>query len=408
MTASSMQFPIIQSALPSATGSNLSAALHASALALVHDICTRAMEHDFTEGRSMHARSDVALLLAAACIAFREDAYGTRAIELMDDALAGLEVDNHSLFSGAPGLIWKAVELDALMGVNEYGPIAADYDEVLADMLSAVPHWTGHFELINGLTGVGVYAFSRRADGHRNRIQDDVLKQLSAMAIWTNDGCYWLTKSSMLPPGIILPSKFSDCFIDLGIAHGNAGVIALLAAIVEQEPTHAEGRTLLSAAVTWYVAQKRSDRAQGLFGCRVDDNATSRGAWCYGDFSAAWALFGAGRALHDTRLEEFALELLVQASARSDESLSLADPWLCHGYAGVAHLARRVALAYDKFELMLVAQRYFASSVDLTRELVNSVEPDWSLLEGMVGTCFACLDACGLISRRWDRLLLVA
>ncbi|MFS2015408.1 lanthionine synthetase LanC family protein [Massilia sp. CT11-108] len=386
----------------------LSPASCESALELVRVVCTRAMEHDFSNLSDRRSMGAVALLLAVASNALQENAYGARGLELMDDALAGVDLGDHSLFSGATGLVWKAAEVDALLGMNEYASIAADYDESLSEKLSGHAHWPGHYELINGLTGIGVYAFARRLEGHGGALQEQVLKHLRAMATWTDEGCCWVTTRSMLAPGFTWPAASEESFIDLGIAHGNAGVISLLAAIVEQEQDNADARALLAAAVSWYTAQQRPDFTQGVFGYRAGDQTLSRGAWCYGDFSAAWALLCAGRALDDSHLNNFGLNLLRQASARTGESLAISDPWFCHGYAGLSHLARRAASIFQETTLMVVAQRYFELSLDLARPLAHQAHLDWSLLEGIVGNCLCYLDTCGLIQRRWDRQLLVS
>jgi hypothetical protein len=382
--------------------------LRDAALALVRTVCEQALVHDFSTPVDMRSTGTAAFLLAVAADALDDQRYGARALELMDDALARLDLGNHALFDGASGLVWMAAEIDALLGMNEYGALASDYDETLGDKLSAQGAWPGHYELINGLAGLGTYAFARRLDGHGGPLLELVLAHLGRMATPTDEGCCWVTTRAMTPAGWKWPLAADESLIDLGIAHGNAGVITLLAAIVEQFPDLAPARPLLSSALAWYEAQRRPDPAVGVFPYRIGDTSVTRGAWCYGDFSAAWMILSAGRALQDPRLDGFGLELLRRASARTPESLQLHDPWLCHGHAGLAHVTRRAAHAHQDRGLMAVADRYLATSIDMTGALMQRGPVPWSLLEGLAGNSLSYLDACGLTRRRWDRPLLIS
>lgn len=98
-------------------------AMASVALQLVRNVCERAMELRYADVADNRAAASAAVLLAAASESMREPEYGQAALDLMDHALARLDIANHALFGGATGVIWSAIEVDAYLGLEEYRAI---------------------------------------------------------------------------------------------------------------------------------------------------------------------------------------------------------------------------------------------------------------------------------------------
>jgi hypothetical protein len=379
--------------------------LRATALGQVEALCQKAMEHDF-HAPGLSGGSDIAaLVLAASSVAFDAPDYAGRASELIDHALARINLDNTALFGGATGLVWTALQIDALLGMDEYAALAEDYDAMLYEQVAQPATWHGHFELIYGLTGIGAYALARLKDGHDSGVIPHILRHLEAMATRTADGVHWVTTRDMVPADW-WNGGAAHAFVDLGTAHGSAGVIGWLSEVVEQGTWADSARPLLRDALAWFEKAGSGEPDSGVYGYRIGQVDASRGGWCYGDFSAASTFLGAGRALEDATLDATGLTLLRQVVRRSTDSLQVGDPWLCHGYAGLAHIARRAARLHEDVQLLTAAQNYY--ELALTHDLSITVPPQrlWQFLEGQAGNCLCYLDACGLMRHRWDARLL--
>jgi hypothetical protein len=336
--------------------------------------------------------------------AYRERAYGGPTledrIEKVSDAVAEAALPA-TLFGGLAGIGW----LRAHFALDDESD--AELEDLIADALRR--GWTGDFDLIGGLVGIGVYALERRARGSTTDLLDTVVDRLAERAQPAAIGACWKTEARFLTPE--LRTDYPDGWYNLGLAHGIPGVIALLGAAARAGVPHA--RPLLDRAVDFLLAQQLSG---GGFASSCDHRCATRAAWCYGDPGVAIALLSAARDAGEPAWERHALALARLAANRPAEQCGVEDASLCHGTAGLAHIYHRFYLATGEAVFRDAAVAW------LERTLADRVPgvgiggyrywtgdawvDNGTLLVGAAGIGLVLLAASTTIEPTWDRLLL--
>ncbi|PKV89744.1 lanthionine synthetase C family protein [Streptomyces sp. TLI_146] len=190
------------------------------------------------------------------------------------------------------------------------------------------------------------------------------------------------------------PSDYPRGHLNLGLAHGIPGPLAVLALALEQGvrvPGQEEAITRLAG---WLV-QRRSEDAYGPYWAMVvrpeDELAgvlppspPTRAAWCYGSPGVARALFLAGRALGEPAWRGTAARSLHAALARPAATRALEGAGLCHGTGGLLHIAALVA--YEAADEELTA-RLPALAAEVRAGLDALEGPGF--LEGAAGAALA-------------------
>jgi lantibiotic modifying enzyme len=293
------------------------------------------------------------------------------------------------LYHGIAGIGWAGDRVRALAGepdpaVNE--PI----DDVVARYLAVSP-WPYHYDLVEGLVGLGVYALGRIEAGGGRDLLAAVVQRLEEIAVDREGG-----GKAFVAPG----SPGGE--VDLGLAHGMPGVIALLAACARQG---LEVGALLDACVGFLLRQPR---------------ARERAAWCYGDPGVAAALLQAARARGDAGWEAHALELARSAAARPMADCGVQDAGLCHGAAGLAHIFGRLHRTTDDPVFADAARRWLARALEersSDAQLASSAgfycgdlgarSPARGFIAGAAGIGLAFAAALTPLEPMWDRALLL-
>ena len=176
---------------------------------------------------------------------------------------------------------------------------------------------------------------------------------------------------------------------DLGVAHGQAGVLAALAYALNVGASGAgQGRSLLLGSLQ---TLRRHEQPGGPahFGVAAEEPGGSRCAWCYGDLGMAAALQLAARALDEPALEAWVERLLQSLSRRPVPSLGFSDAWLCHGSIGSAWLLRQLAPQRTALVDRFRRQQALEGPDGLLAALHAEEAPDLSLLEGYAGLALA-------------------
>lgn len=257
-----------------------------------------------------------------------------RALELF-----GRHTNDVGLHGGAARIGWTVTHLTDGEVADQ---VCASIDAALARRLAAP--WTGDYDLIRGLVGIGVYALERADAGVP--LARRVLDQLEASARPRGAGLAWHTAPALLPPHqrAVAPTGYWN----LGLAHGVAGVIALLAHYVARDVERERAQRLLVGAVSFLtaipVAEGRHLPAWIVDGS--DEPATAdRVAWCYGDLGIAVALLAAARATGETSWRDRASALAARCIDIPYLATHVVDAGLCHGAAGATHLFHRLFCA---------------------------------------------------------------
>ncbi|MEX5709941.1 lanthionine synthetase C family protein [Parafrankia sp. FMc6] len=292
------------------------------------------------------------------------------------------------------------------------------------------------FDVIRGLTGLGAYLLRRDAGAGSEttravlnylvRLTEDLVIDGQTLPGWWTD----------LGPTGRASDRFPGGHGNNGIAHGIAGPLALLALAARRGvtvPGHHEAirricawldrwRTDTSTGVLWpyWLDRSHRDTAQpGSVGPR-------HLGWCYGTAGLARAQHLAALATGDAARRDMAENALVDALSDPVHSTTT-DVSLCHGRAGLAHLAAVTAAearppTANRLRPLIrkvldTVQPADADPEQTASQLLAQDEgsPGPGLLEGAAGVALAALSASTVAAGAdtascsgWDSCLLIA
>ncbi|WP_262401988.1 lanthionine synthetase C family protein [Actinomadura sp. CNU-125] len=346
--------------------------------------------------------------------------------------------DSH-LFYGAPAVAHAlACAADRLPGA--YAGALDHLDQVIAKdarlRVDTALAWldAGHlpslaeFDLIRGLTGLGSYLLRRAPDSKTTRA---VLEYLVRLTEPVKDGEEtlpgWWTISS---PDGHENSRFQGGHANYGVAHGIGGPLALLALAAQRRVT-VDGHFEAIDRICAWLDRWRTDTPSGpiwpywinrpqLRAGRRSVSGSQRSGWCYGTAGLARAQQLAAIATGDTDRRTMAERAVVLSLTDPAQRSATADPSLCHGFAGLAHIAARAATdsTPDIAErlhalipgLLDAVHLYLADPQRATAAVVGEAGCGPAFLEGAAGVALATLapTETGLPRSGWDSCLLVA
>jgi hypothetical protein len=313
------------------------------------------------------------------------------------------------LFGGVSRIGWTIAHL---ADGDSAEPACAAVDQALARML---PEWDGIYDLIAGVVGFGVYALERGPSG--TSLAEAVVGWLEQRARSHRDGIAWFTRPELLPE--YQREMAPDGYWNLGLAHGNAGVIALLARFASAGVARERSLALLEPAVAYLLAAGESGD-EGRYASWQPGRPSRRLAWCYGDLGVAAALISSGILLEQGAWRAAGLALATECAHRSQEDAAIRDAAICHGALGVAHVFNRMAQATGDSELLAAAERWVDIGLSMRndqplagfpayvlKEGVRTWYPNATLLTGAPGVALVLHAAISELEPSWDRLLLV-
>jgi lantibiotic biosynthesis protein len=349
--------------------------------------------------------------------------------QCLDQAIDAVSAQamNASLYGGFTGVAWAAELTGRLLDPDAEDRSEA-VDEALLRLLSRADRWSAPYDLIVGLTGLGVYALQRYPRPAAIECLRRVVERLHDCARHDEHGLYWWT-----PPEEILDDEesrkqYPSGRADLGVAHGVAGPVALLGGICGAGVEQATARPLLEGAVSWLLAQSLPTEAGPTFPVWVAPAIQpwpARCAWCYGDPGIAAALLLAARGVGDAGWEQTAVALACRAAERPASDTGVVDANFCHGAAGLAHLYNRMYQASGEPRLGRAARYWIERTLGFYRRARDAggtwVQGNWDpgqrerwtwngigLVEGAAGVALVLLAAATSVEPTWDRMFLVS
>lgn len=266
-----------------------------------------------------------------------------------------------SLYRGVPAVAYVL----HIAGHRAYARALAQLDTevvaIVADRLAAAhrrmdsrtPPHLREYDLISGLTGLGVYLLHRGRDKALEPVLCYLVRLLTEPLIVNGHQVpgWWAATGPRDTPDT---GQLAHGHANFGIAHGVAGPLALLAlarragyTVAGQDDALAEGITHLTA---W--AQPLAGGGTGWPECLSlnaylqgpqPGAAPSRPSWCYGAPGIARALQLAALALHDDTARRLAEYTALQAITDPRQTDQITDTSLCHGWAGLLLTADRIA-----------------------------------------------------------------
>jgi hypothetical protein len=339
-----------------------------------------------------------------------EDA-GGRAAELLESSVAALSSDQVSpwLFAGVTGVAWA---IQHLGDVVETEPDALDdIDENVLELLRR-DHLPVPVELMEGLVGLGVYALERRPRAVADAVLERAVAHLDATAARAGAAATWRSPPDAGDLDDEERARNPGGYLNLGLAHGHAGVVAFLASAAAAAGGPEGARALLGAAtagLTGHLSSGDGPRLPILVGEGLRPRPPL-GGWCAGDLAGAVALVHAGLAAGERAWVDRgrALALHEASAPPADLAARLSDdPTFCHGTAGRAHLLNRLAQATGDDALAAAALDWYGRTLDLCDAGVRG-PGERGIRLGAAGVALALLGAVSPVAPDWDRAFLVA
>lgn len=313
-----------------------------------------------------------------------------------------------ALYGGASRVGWTVAHL---ADGEDADAVCSALDAVL---LRRLREWEGDYDLISGVTGVGVYALERGEAGAP--LVSAIVDELERVDARTPR---WLTPPTLLPPH--QREVAPEGYVNLGLAHGIPGSIAVLARFVERGLEAERSRALLDRAIA-YVLELAPPRAHGRFRAWLPEEAhpSARLAWCYNDLGVAAALLVAHAYAGHAEAGAAGREVARDCAARSIDDAMIFDAHVCHGAGGIGHLFNRMAQATGDAVLREAASRWIDHTIAMrTTEPIAGfpsshpkdgkriMQPDASMLTGAAGVGLVLHAASSEVEPSWDRLLMV-
>ncbi|MGH3914241.1 MAG: lanthionine synthetase C family protein [Pseudonocardiaceae bacterium] len=331
--------------------------------------------------------------------------YGAPALAF---ALAGAAAVHPGAYRGALQVLDTRIAADARHRVGAaHARSTAGHLSVLAE-----------FDTIRGLAGIGAYLLRRDPVGDAVRAVLGYLVDLAKpirVEGKTLPGWWTLTG----PTGRPDPSEFPGGHGNAGMAHGIGGPLALLA-LATRRGVAVPGQPEAIEAICGWLDFWRTDsgtgpiwpylvrRAEQDIGYPKSHSGTGRRpSWCYGTVGLARAQQLAALAINNADRRRIAEHALVQALTDPVQRATTTDASLCHGHAGLAHIAARAAA--DAAPPAATRLRELSAELLATAQSAP-VETGPGLLEGITGVALASLALVTGVppATGWDMCLLIA
>jgi hypothetical protein len=249
--------------------------------------------------------------------------------------------------TAAPGQYPRAVRcLDA--AVTEL--VRARLDAAAVRIAAAARPALSEFDLVRGLTGLGAYLLRRDMHG-------DLVRRVLAYLVRLTEPVPAADDAGPDAPGwwtSDVPSGSSDPALaaghaNLGMAHGIAGPLALLALAMRHGIT-VDGHAAAINRICHWLDNWRHQAPAGpwwpervtlpeLHTGRSVRPGPSRPSWCYGTPGLARAQQLAGLAVGDPARQQVAEHALARCLSDPAQLDRITDPALCHGWAGLVATA---------------------------------------------------------------------
>jgi lantibiotic modifying enzyme len=361
------------------------------------------------------------------------DRWADEALRFVDRAADALSasVTPPELYSGFTGVAWTLEHLDGLLFEND-GDGQEPIDEVLIDYLDS-PAASLEYDIIQGLTGFGVYALERGARPTAVRCLEKVVRRLGETATRDEEGVRWFSSPERLPEH--QREEYTEGNFNAGVAHGLPGVLPVLAGAVAAGVAEAEARELLEGAVAWLLSHRLDPEEHS--GCHLPyawnpdggSKGPSRTAWCYGDPGAAAALHCAARRVDRADWAAEAVTMALDATRRPPDDAGIQDAGLCHGSAGLGHLYHHFYRLDGDERFAESARTWYRWTLEFQQRFLGRQEEDalagfpaWALdhadpdkglhwrpdpgfLTGTAGVGLALVAALSDVEPAWNRVL---
>lgn len=311
-----------------------------------------------------------------------------------------------------PGTYQEALDrLDKVITADARARVDAAHARIDAGRLPTL----AEFDVIRGLTGIGSYLLRRDPDGKPLRVVLEYLVRLTE-PLTVNDETlpgWWVDTG----PDGHYNDQFRHGHANSGLAHGIGGPLALLA-LAAQRGTSVDGQVDAIGRICAWLDRWRVTTPTGLAWpywvnrpqLRAGHRAVSgsqRPGWCYGTAGLARAQQLAALATGDNDRREIAEQAMLHALTNAAQHPETGDPSLCHGHAGLVHIAARTATDANPDSARCLRAHLPELLRGVVAALRSDEEPEPALLEGAIGIALVLSNAAAIPRTSWDACLLI-
>lgn len=294
-----------------------------------------------------------------------------------------------------------------------------DLNQQLDEFLLAQIHierWQGDYETVNGLAGWLPYLVRRLKRGHCQTHVQHLLRHLPQLADQISPEL-WAWPTSPHSPFRIETTDLTALEYNLGLAHGNAAVLAAILPLLQFAQFRQPATDILQSGLNWLLRQRFDPPRQHChFSALSGQEKGSRLGWCYGDLPIALLLARAGTLLDRSDYRQLATQISHSATWRDSTQGKVNDAGLCHGSAGVMLLFMLINSHLNDNRLRTATGGWLQFTLDLYREQgLNGFnrytgaesEANSCLLDGYAGIGLCLLATLGA-TNNWTDVLLLA
>jgi hypothetical protein len=270
--------------------------------------------------------------------------------------------DDTGLFFGAPALA-HVLHAACADGIPRYRSARADLDAHVtllthrrveaahARIDRYEPGCFAEYDLLRGLTGLGTHLLAYApGDDALGRVLTYLVRLTQPLR--SDSGTvpgWWVFHDPHLADSPAFPGGHAN----LGLAHGIAGPLALLAQSLRRGITVDGHRDAMAVICAWLDTWRQDTDAgpwwpqwitrDEVRTGRSNQRGPLRPSWCYGTPGLARAQQLVGIATGDLRRQQLAEHALTEALSDPAQLARIIDTSLCHGWAGLHQAAWRAA-----------------------------------------------------------------
>ena len=291
--------------------------------------------------------------------------------------------------------------------------------------------YTGEYDLVSGISGIGAYALMRHKDPEYRQTIEDLLQCILYLVGMDGNIPRWYTPPEKMKG--TLAACFKNGFLDCGLAHGIPGLLSVMS-LAQINGTTVPGQLeAIDKVATWLLNNATPDKWGINWPAAVpldkyqentvkdtekffSQDKPTKMAWCYGAAGILRALWLAASALESTTLKDRVIRDLIAALSKPEKKYYLSSPTFCHGYSGLLHIANvfyndtgNQFLKQKSNDLIIKILSNFNAKSEFGFQNIsydNQKEDLPGILEGASGICLTLLAATTNISPHWNRIFL--
>lgn len=354
-----------------------------------------------------------------------------RSMEPWLDHVLNATPEPPSLYGGFAGTAWMLAHLQGRTFDLEGDAWSEDVDEALLRELQSGDR-TLNWDLVKGLAGSGVYWLERLPRSSAQVGLASLIDHLQRIAETPDGHVTWRCPREAL---FFSADRelYADGIYNLTVSHGTTGILGLLAGALAAEVDPGMSRRLLDGGLRWLLDHEEPAGSPSAFPMSYtpDDPDRGRGqdvrlAWCRGDAGIAATLMAIAQTLGEPEVGMVAVRVAARSALRRERQAAAADPGLCHGTAGLAHLFNRMYQRTGDPALAEAARFWYRRTLGLLRPDLPETGGCWSwqhrhgtwgdhvqreepaFLLGAAGVGLSLLAAVSNVEPAWDRLLMAS